>query len=338
MTVFLHAGSSKAGSTAIQQALRLNKKEISERGYSLASFTSSSGREIDSNMAFFIAFANDEKISQNIARVSQLGIDVKTDRKVFREQIRSFSSIPGRGCILSAECIDTFHEESLRALADTVSDEGGDVAVIYYLRPPYSLLCSAIPFLINRGKPLVSPSTFLGTCARSPAVNRMKSSFRDIEFYSYKMVSDEENKVPGHFFRRIFEDDVFKFEGRRFNAGISNAATRLLGSLNAVKSKAAGSEGLDLSALDQDCEKIKHIKGVKFRLTRDEFVEVEDFLKKENQALEASLGDGFSDTGYPLLTGNSVFSADEMDDIRHIWGELTPHTRAHLASEFAFSF
>ena len=271
MTVFLHAGSSKAGSTAIQQALRLNKKEISERGYSLASFISSSGREIDSNMAFFIAFSNDAKIAQNIVRVNQLGINVETDRKAFQEQIRSFSSAPGCGCIHSAECIDTFHEESLSALAETVSGKDSDVAVIYYLRSPYSLLCSAIPFLVNRGKPLVNPSTFLGTCARSTAVDRMKVIFPNIEFYSYKKVSDEENKVPGHFLRRIFEDDGFKFDSRRFNAGISNAATRLLGSLNAMKSKAAGSKDLDVSALEQDREKIKHIKGEKFRLTRDEF-------------------------------------------------------------------
>lgn len=338
MTVFLHAGSSKAGSTAIQQALRLNKKEISEKGYSLANFTSSSGREIDSNMAFFIAFSNDAKISQNIARVNQLEIDVEADRRIFREQIKSFSSAPGPGCILSAECIDTFHEESLSCLAETVSGKSGDVTVIYYLRSPYSLLCSAIPFLVNRGKPLVSPSTFLGTCARSTAVNRMKGSFPKIEFYSYRKVSDEESKVPGHFLRRIFEDSAFKFESRRFNAGISNAATRLLGSLNAMKSKAAGSEGSDVSALDRDCEKVKHIKGEKFRLTRDEFIEVEDFLEKENQALKESLGGGFSDTGYPLLTGNAAFSTGEMDDIRNIWSDLTPPTRAHLSSEFGFSF
>lgn len=338
MTVFLHAGSSKAGSTAIQQALRLNKKEITERGYSLASFTSSSGREIDSNMAFFIAFANQDKISQNIARVKQLEIEVEADREKFREQIKSFSSIPGKGCILSAECIDTFHEEALDALADTTSGESGDVVVIYYLRSPYSLLCSAIPFLVNRGKPLVSPSTFLGTCARSPAVNRMKGSFSNIEFYSYKKVSDEENKVPGHFLRRIFEDNVFKFESRRFNAGISNAATRLLGSLNAMKSKTVGREGFDVSALDHDREKIKHIQGEKFRLTREEFAEAEDFLESENQALKASLGDGFSDSGYPLLTGGSAFSAEEMDSIRNIWGDLTIHSRSHLSSEFGFSF
>lgn len=334
MTVFIHSGSSKAGSTAIQTAITRNFKKIRAMGYRVPTFRTTSGRNINSNMATLVSFGSDEKLQSRKARIDLLGIDTTQDRDEFRREIQKCTANKNRSCVLSAECIDTFLESQLEDMREVAGRGGQDIVNIYYLRSPYSLLCSSIPFLVRRGKVLSSPETFLGTCIRSDSITRMTRVFENTEIYPYKHISAEPGKVPGHFFERIFGEADFDFKTKNANSGLSNIATRLLGALNREKDHEAETLSTDASALDADLKTIRSLPGEKFLLSETELGKARAFLERENDEIEVLLGNTFTDDEYPHLQGPQIFSETELDHLARIWGDLSSGTRRCLEASF----
>ncbi|GAB5467160.1 MAG: hypothetical protein Kilf2KO_01900 [Rhodospirillales bacterium] len=160
MTLFLHIGTTKTGTTSIQQFLTGNRALLKRQGYSVPKF---SNRDNHSGLA---VYSRKGDISALDLRSS---VRDETDREAFRETfkarfLKTAAQTDGHVVLSSEHCFSLLIEpEEIEELASLLRLSGQDCKVVVYLRQQADFLLSLFSTHVIHGRtnPLDYPSQFV---------------------------------------------------------------------------------------------------------------------------------------------------------------------------------
>lgn len=199
MTIYLHAGTPKTGTTSVQQFLLSHKDFLAEQGYRVMSFLGSSG-----NHTKLAAYAMDDEAP------AQLKADLKVQNAArlgrFRSELEETfrAEVPPEGAYVASNehCVGYLHSAAeLERLKHLLTLTGHEVKVIIYFREPADYLASTFSTNLKVGavKNIFKP--------HPPTIQRKYNYLHICRHWS--AVFGKENVVPRLFIRdRLVKGDI----------------------------------------------------------------------------------------------------------------------------------
>lgn len=157
MTIYFHIGSPKTGTTALQQFLAANRKQLADLGYDYPSFL---GQKNHTKLGVYAVDAD---------RVVDAAIDLKVVgkekvlafRQALEEEYRDTIFGQGNYIFSNEHCIGYLYaKEEIERLKTLITSTGQDVRLIVYFREPVSYHVSRFSTNVKGGRtnPLKKPS------------------------------------------------------------------------------------------------------------------------------------------------------------------------------------
>ncbi|MEO1191490.1 MAG: hypothetical protein AAFY02_07025 [Pseudomonadota bacterium] len=148
MTIYLHAGTPKTGTTALQNFLETNKKLIEEAGYKLPSFVEGPNHRELAGYALDDSNITPLKIEMRLTDSEAIRHFRGSIDEQFSEEIDSTSDY----IFTSEYCTAYLHTRpELERLRQLLTSTGQDIKVVIYFREPAEYLASTYSTLIKNG-------------------------------------------------------------------------------------------------------------------------------------------------------------------------------------------
>jgi|LakMenEpi03Aug12_release.lakeMendotaPanAssembly.Ray.scaffolds.fasta_scaffold02010_15 hypothetical protein len=296
--IILHAGLHKTGTTAIQDTLAAGNEELMSQGWKYPIFTDIEQIKIVNHSSVLYTLFCDDPSSYLPNLIA--GVDGEAARQLFNDQLQAELE-SDYNLILSGEDVSALPEHALRKLANALAEYELEVVVV--VREAYSYLCSHLQHRIHRGMhgiQLAMPSL------RRHCV-RLAHAFPSIQFLSYEQACNSSGGVFASFMSACGLDPS-RLKAIEANVSIGNHTARFLASFNEhfplmINNKPnPGRPVFDIYQLDFD--------PFKFALTREEFENVKDRVRAENEALSLVTGLTLEGQGTPRFSDEHPFTLE----------------------------
>ncbi|MBI1171699.1 hypothetical protein GC209_09870 [bacterium] len=304
----------KTGSTSVQETFAQNPAALAKAGHFYAKIRWPNG-QVHSNHSFpmIVAFSEGWEGRQELVRRGLSPVGLKDH---FTDQISQALSQDG-GLILSGENIAEIPDAGLARFLDLVRGAGRSLAPVIFVRPPLEFLISMTQTTVRHGQPFEVRK--LGARDKLQRCLRLWPQITCVPFGAG--IADRPSP-PEVLIKAFGLGEIADFRVIRSNDSMSDLATRLIGYVNAqLPLFVSGAVNPLRQHLDTD--PLIGIRGPKFRLTREEFAGVREFITQENRVLSSLLGVAYCDAAFDLAESRPVWTAEALVDLRCAMGQLS---------------
>lgn len=222
MSVFLHVGYPKTGSSSLQLTLSKNQKKLNEHGLTYPLIDKDFKQRY---LGYFSGLGKDARQGKNAASKLARLMDVveNTDNSVILSSEELSSSF-----IYHDRTVN--HEEQLYLLRTELEKISKDIHILMYVRQPLSLYVSLMQERLKRNPDVIAPSNF--SCSYIAAVNAFEQAFdTTVNLRKFERSTLIGGDIVKDFFSYLSfytKQTVFPLESSNANDSISGEAMHIL--------------------------------------------------------------------------------------------------------------